>query len=520
MATSRVSITDLQSPLFLHPSDGPLSISVTKLQGAADYRTWRRTFEIQLSAKRKYGFLDGSVIRNATDAIEASQWDTCNNMVISWIHNNISDSIKSSVLFINNASDIWKQLETRFSLTNGSRKYKLNRDLFNMKQNGMKVSEYFTSLSSLWEEIDSMNILTTVAVITTDINKLLSAIEVMKQESRLFQFLNGLDEIYGAQRSQLLMMAPLPTVEVACAAVLQEESQKEVLSHMGIGDNDVVAMYSKGGKDKVPVCSSCGRKGHQIEKCWEVTGNYPRWHSKYKPNQRSNTGKWSGNKWESSRMANNVQQSITVTSQQLEQLLKLIPQDASNQQGYETDEEINIGFSGMAYKNDVKKLENDGWIIDSGASDHMTSSQKNLINVKRAPTSYTITLPTGATTLITHIGNVVLQNGLKLNNVLYVPQFNHNLLSIHKLAQDGKCEVTFQPNRCVITDVGTKHVVGVGEIKQGMYYLKNENFINKGVAMNGIMRSEKEIIDSNGRKEVGNQYAIWHHRLGHAVFLN
>ncbi|XP_074336517.1 uncharacterized protein LOC141673672 [Apium graveolens] len=292
----------------MHPSDGPLSISVTKLQGAADYRTWKRTFEIQLSAKRKYGFFDGSVIRSATDAVEASQWDTCNNMVISWIHNNVSDNIKSSVLFINNASDIWKQLEKRFSLTNGSRKYKLNRDLFNSKQNGMKVSEYFTSLSSLWEEIDSMNVLPTVTAMTPEINKLFSAVEVMKQVSKLFQFLNGLDEAYGAQRSQLLMMAPLPTVEVACAAVLQEESQKEVLSHVGIGDNDMIAMYSRGSKDKVPICSSCGRKGYPTDKCWEVTGNYPKWHSKHKLNlnQRSNVGKWSGNKGESSRMANNV----------------------------------------------------------------------------------------------------------------------------------------------------------------------------------------------------------------------
>lgn len=111
MATSRVSMTDLQSLLFMHPLDGPPSICVTKLQGAADYRTWKRTFEIQLLVKRKLGFLDGSVTRSSTYATEASQWDTCNNMVISWIHNNISDNIKSSVLFINNSSDIWKQLE-------------------------------------------------------------------------------------------------------------------------------------------------------------------------------------------------------------------------------------------------------------------------------------------------------------------------------------------------------------------------------------------------------------------------
>lgn len=138
MATNRVSFADLQNPLFMHPSDGPASIVVSKLQGASDYRDWRRSFEIQLSAKRKLDFINGSVKRSTTDDVEANQWDTCNNMVISWIHGNISENIKTSVLFINSAADIWRQLEKRFSLTNGSRKYKLNKDLFNLKKNGGK----------------------------------------------------------------------------------------------------------------------------------------------------------------------------------------------------------------------------------------------------------------------------------------------------------------------------------------------------------------------------------------------
>ncbi|XP_074378499.1 uncharacterized protein LOC141720043 [Apium graveolens] len=243
MATNRLSFTDLQNPIFLHPSDGPTSIVVPKVQGAGDFRAWKRSFEIQLSAKRKLGFVDGTVTRSATDAAEASQWDTCNNMVISWIHNNISENIKSSVLFINTAADIWRQLEKRFSLTNGSRKYKLNRDLFNLKQNGMKMSDYFTGMRGLWEEIESMNVLPTLTSITPEVSKLLQAIENMKEESKLFQFLNGLDEVYSVQRSQLLMITPLPSVEAACAAVQQEESQKEIISHGVLCDGDIMAMY-------------------------------------------------------------------------------------------------------------------------------------------------------------------------------------------------------------------------------------------------------------------------------------
>lgn len=79
----RFSFVDLQKSLFLYPSDGPLSISVPKLQGSSDHRSWKRSFEIQLSSKCKLGFIHGTVTRSADDATNAIQWEMCNNLVIS-----------------------------------------------------------------------------------------------------------------------------------------------------------------------------------------------------------------------------------------------------------------------------------------------------------------------------------------------------------------------------------------------------------------------------------------------------
>lgn len=259
-AEARFTFTDLQNPLFLHPSDGPTSVSVPKLQGAGDYRAWRRSIEIQFSAKRKLGFVDGTTIRG-TDATEAAQWDICNNIVISWLHSNISENIKKSVLFITTAAEIWKQLEKRFSLTNGSRKYKLTRDLFNLTQNGRSINDYFTEMSALWEEIESMNLLPTVASPTLEVNKLLETIARIREESQLFQFLNWLDDVFSAQRSQLLMLIPLPYVEVACSAIQQEESQRDVLKTGFSPDVEMSAMFSKGNAIKKYQCNTCGKKG-------------------------------------------------------------------------------------------------------------------------------------------------------------------------------------------------------------------------------------------------------------------
>ncbi|GJR70301.1 cysteamine dioxygenase [Tanacetum coccineum] len=197
--------------------------------------------EIGLSTKRKLGFVKiqrpvalpitlDNVVSRTTNAANIEMWDTCNNLVISWIISFVCESIAKSVMFIGTASDIWSQLETRFSLSNGSRKYKLSKDTFGISQQGSYVSEYYTKMKCVWEELDSMNNFPRLVTITPEISVFLSVVEKQKEEQRLFQFLNGLDDCYSVQRSQLLLINPLLSVENACAVIQQEESQKDVFS--------------------------------------------------------------------------------------------------------------------------------------------------------------------------------------------------------------------------------------------------------------------------------------------------
>ncbi|KAL2892340.1 Glutamate racemase [Bienertia sinuspersici] len=209
----------MQNPLFLHLSDSATSIQIDKLQGASDYRSWKHDMEIQLTANRKFGFVTGKTAKDETDEVKAELWELCNNMVIAWIHNNVSPPIKKSIHYYTSVVDVWNHLEARLSISNGSRKYILNRQLYELKQNSASINDYYTQLQGLREEIDVMNVYPKTVSPTPDMLAFMATMSKCKEESRLFQFLNGLTESFRPQRSQILMLSPLPTVEAACALI-------------------------------------------------------------------------------------------------------------------------------------------------------------------------------------------------------------------------------------------------------------------------------------------------------------
>lgn len=123
-----------------------------------------------------------------------------------------------------------------------------------------------------------MNTMHALTVITPGISVYVKALETQKQEAKFFQFLNGLDVIYGPQFSQILMMFVLPSVEMACSIIRQEESQHDNLQlNCGQYKTDIAAMYSKEPSSvsvKISTCSECGKRGNYKEKCWSIIG-YP-----------------------------------------------------------------------------------------------------------------------------------------------------------------------------------------------------------------------------------------------------
>lgn len=83
---------------------------------------------------------------------------------------------------------------------------------------------------------------------------------------------------------------------------------------------------------------------------------------------------------------------LLFTQQQIEQLAKLLP-TMMNEKGSKTGDEIDHHFSGMISCFHTADLTEE-WIVDSGASDHITSSLSKLSDVIRVPNSPKMKLPT------------------------------------------------------------------------------------------------------------------------------
>lgn len=88
--------------------------------------------------------------------------------------------------------------------------------------------------------------------------------------------------------------------------------------------------------------------------------------------------------------------------------------------------------------------------------------------------SYSVKLPNGELTSVTHLGIAQLTDKLILNDGLCVPAFDINLLSTKKPTQQLNCYFIFSPEFCFIQDLLTGTAIGKGKVMNGLYYLVQE----------------------------------------------
>ena len=92
-------------------------------------------------------------------------------------------------------------------------------------------------------------------------------------------------------------------------------------------------------------------------------------------------------------------------------------------------------------------------------------------------------LPNGEIALVTHVGTVKITEKLVLYDVLCVPPFSFNLISVSKLAKFVLCCLIFLGTFYFIQDFAHWSIIGLVREYNGLYLLEESKSISSSIGV-------------------------------------
>ncbi|KAL2939779.1 Copia protein [Bienertia sinuspersici] len=205
-------------------------------------------------------------------------------------------------------------------------------------------------------------------------------------------------------------------------------------------------------------CDHCGMRGHTKEGCFELNG-YPEWYKK--PRERGGR-KFAANveKEEQEIIYDNpldeaetdddkreMKPNPELINVAVKHVMKAFNEKSRSSSSKSGANQRSCNFAGKIYASNAiayeQKCGTKGWIIDSGASDHMVGNKELMWNLNDLNKPIQVRLPDGSLRKVNKIGTVVVNEKLKLRNVFYLPDFKHNLMSVSKLIEEQGLMINF-----------------------------------------------------------------------------
>lgn len=200
-------------------------------------------------------------------------------------------------MYIDNAKKLWDELKERFTKRDYFRISDLIQEIHSIKQEERNVTEYFTELKILWDELDMLSPAPECTCAVKCSCELTKSNHKKQEIEQVVCFLKGLGEVYGTVKSNILMMEPLPSINKTYGLVLQQEGQlqgnnttdSKVLFNSSNQQNNqgnwrqpsnqgrANGNFGRGrGNDyAAKQCTHCNKTGHTVDQCYFKHGFSP-----------------------------------------------------------------------------------------------------------------------------------------------------------------------------------------------------------------------------------------------------
>ena len=179
----------------------------------------------------------------------------------------------------------------------------------------------------------------------------------------------------------------------------------------------------------------CGKNGHTIEVCYKKHG-YPPGHKFHNSSRPANANAVNVENEVQENVTDDSSPSFNFTAEQCQSLLALIQPFANNIAPARANfASINQNTASTSQQGTTDVGH---WILDSGATNHICHSLHYFTSYKMI-NPINVHLPNGSQLTCSYFGTIHFNNLLYLHNVLYIPEFSFNLISVTKLTKSLNC---------------------------------------------------------------------------------
>ncbi|KAL6315929.1 hypothetical protein AAG906_013763 [Vitis piasezkii] len=412
-----------KASIFSSVISGSPMITSEKLVGSENYLSWSASVELWFMGQ---GYEDHLVTQEADiPEVDRVQWRKIDAQLCSVLWQSVDPRILLHLQAYKTCFKFWTQAKGLYT-NDIQRLYKVASAIVHISQQDLDLSTYIGQIASLKEEF------LTVMPLTPDVGA---------QQTQLDKFfmvltLIGLRPDLEPIRDQILGSSSVPSLDDVFARLLRISSTQTLPSDSTSDSSVLVSQTtSRGGRSGTrgrgqrPHCTYCNKLGHTRDRCYQLHGRPP-------------------------RTAHMAQSSDSP-----------LPQPPSSSASQTSQASIaSVAQPGNAFACLTHTSSLGPWILDSGASDHLSGNKDLFSSITTTSALPTVTLANGSQTVAKGIGLTLPLPSLPLTSVLYTPECPFNLISISKITRTLNCSITFSDKFLTLRDGS-----------QGLYHLTSDS---------------------------------------------
>ena len=407
------------------------ALKITKLNGS-NYRNWAFNIRLYLESLDLFGHVDGSAVSPAEDAADAIKkaFRSASKKAWTYICLAIEPEQQIHVRDTTTAKKAWDALKNQFARESILQKVRLRQSYYTCKfPSGGNMLAHINHMRSLHDQMKEMGInvddkglaMTLLGSLPEQFKPLITALDAVGEDNLSFE------KVKGMLQNDADRMSDTKKAEDAFSAQRGfARKGKRWPRHDNPRKGD-----GKTGKSFSGLCHYCQERGHFARDC-------------PKKNPKND-----GSNYKNKKSANIV-----------EHEKKDAEEEVINQEALFTS----------------NNNSNPGWIIDSGATQHMTYEWSRLVNYVEFKRPCKVNLGDdrtifafgkGTYNLVADLGNGSTQN-IALKEVLYLPDLKKNLLSVQTMTKLN-ASIQFDGTECKI--MRNSKLLATGKINEKLYML-------------------------------------------------